>query len=437
MNNSDKLLITLKSLLSDLSLQEGEDTHANITIENPENFKMAMRFCFEELFDYLNVNVSPRSEIILAKINWLRDFYENAPESFTNENIERCYETNSAIAMFFNCINLSQLPQWKHGGQLHFAYACFYLQTAFICNLMMTSHLSRPCLDAALGALHEFSIYTWTKNDNDGFEVISEHLKTLAAQLQKKSNLIKEYMRKNVIWPKEAKLHIERLNSKSIDTKGTLFGQVISAGNALLNDDANMSILEQLSQAALKIKEGTQPRTQFITCMNANLHAFMYDISWNPENSCFDILCIDSINNDFVYDLSANLSDFLSESGNASRFVLCKTDLQKDDESCGLYAIKFAKIASGLQFEDLWQKGETPADESLKDFSLKTVPVTALGLKAVTMGQSLLQMRKQLATFGFEAQPNILTRFNSAVKVPSLRNKTTVYHREKAKISPL
>ena len=218
------------------------------------------------------------------------------------------------------------------------------------------------------------------------------------------------------LFPEEVLFHIERKNTKARQFGGTFNGKLIVNHESENMVKMDLNCIKKLHTEMQSIKSGKEPRTQFIVfvCGN-NGHVIPFDVAYNQKDKQFEIICIESASQKLQYDCLNALIPIMEENSEKFQIVALQCRIQKNKQGCSVYSIALANESSKLSFSELknykpqLQKTEQDGivfynnagkDPSLKDLSsLKNVtwvPVAALGLKAILMGQSTSEIKQRL-----------------------------------------
>ncbi|MGE4349692.1 MAG: hypothetical protein AB7D28_07995 [Candidatus Berkiella sp.] len=172
----------------------------------------------------------------------------------------------------------------------------------------------------------------------------------------------------------------------------------------------NPSALAELIHIIQEIQTGNLPRQQIALYLSHSVgHAITLDISKNNNSQKIEIIALESTCNWQFVDALQKITDALTKSEIKHNIIACQTGLQKDGMSCTAYVLCFLSLLAKTSFQELSQK--TASFHTQPDFfissqlgsqSMSTIPnvrwfdVTALGKKAVMMGQSFTKMRSDL-----------------------------------------
>ncbi|MGD9591602.1 MAG: hypothetical protein AB7V32_03685, partial [Candidatus Berkiella sp.] len=229
--------------------------------------------------------------------------------------------------------------------------------------------------------------------------------------------------RPNIILPQEALTHINRLNQEYSNSNKQFNAVVLCAKDHEGTLQSEQTVMDKFLLAAKSIKKGEMPRTQFIIYISKNSHAWTVDVSWNHHKNRLEIMSFDmtthSNQEEFLSHFNAKLAAIKCQ----AVFAICVAKLQKDFDSCMLYAIKFAQISASLTYSKCYEI----KDPALTRGNKLYFEVHYLGEKVIRMGQSKAQMRENL----LKHYPDDSQKANGAVQkydvtkhLESLRRKT-------------
>lgn len=159
---------------------------------------------------------------------------------------------------------------------------------------------------------------------------------------------------------------------------------------------------KRLVQKAICIKDGLQPRTQFVYYSMSH-HAQLIDIDWDKQGQCFKIIFLEPSQVISMSFIAKMFCEELKDRRFSAQYLMCDAGLQKDAESCVLFCVMMASTLSYLSFDELNKHpgitreiSDKPGGNIIDIPHTKWLPVTAFGEKLILMGQSSTDMRRNL-----------------------------------------
>jgi hypothetical protein len=214
----------------------------------------------------------------------------------------------------------------------------------------------------------------------------------------------------------EMRFHIDRKNRQSKEQGDSYHGELICNEQAYKSCSVDSTVIEKLTARAVEIAQGKSGRKQFIVNVCGQLHAMVFDVSWNRAKEQLEIICIESTQEPVQHlALMLFIAELYSKLIRIEAIAI-QAGLQQDPLSCQMYAFVLSKEVSKFSFADL-AKAPTIAQPSFysggKQMILKPMdPVSwksvgaALGEKIVLMNQSKAKMAEELKPF--YPDPNVL-----------------------------
>lgn len=204
----------------------------------------------------------------------------------------------------------------------------------------------------------------------------------------------------------ELQYHIDRKNDESSKDHSDYHAKLIYNKEPTSVSEVDIYCVETLFNEVVKIQRGEAKRTQFILDVVGQSHALTLDISWDPQTLQLEIMCVESSVLVTQYNLIVELSSRLTMQNIKHQILAIQANVQKDMSSCYTIAYMFSRLLSKLTFEQLNNHksvtqptfsvgGNLQRLPPLHD-NVKWLDVSALGERAVKMGQSYTDMRKNL-----------------------------------------
>lgn len=257
------------------------------------------------------------------------------------------------------------------------------------------------------------------------------------------SNIMRKILKKMMIatpvfepnWMgvKELEYHIRRKNKTSLLNKTHFHAECIYNPNSFTTALIDSKCITGLISKMDRIRLGQQSRTQFIVYPDGLHHALVVDVAWNKTQNRFEIICIESTNINiqhmflvaFESALIQNIRQHIRTYLETLKYKIIgiQADLQKNESSCVTFALALSREVSKTSFAELEKMQSITQPlflmpnglEPLQNLNITWLPVTALGLKAVLMGQSFTDMQKNLTTF-YPKKPQEVKRLINMVK---------------------
>lgn len=204
---------------------------------------------------------------------------------------------------------------------------------------------------------------------------------------------------------KEMQFHIQRKNALAQQKQTSYHAELIYNPQAFTQHQIDQTVLDTLMEKIERIKKGQQPRTQFIIDVLGIGHAMVLDISYDSTKDQMQMINVEPACTVFQADFLQQLISVLETKGLKSETVAIQTALLKDNYSCYTFSLALSGIVSRLSFNTLLQAKEIDQPVFLhlenavhfkKLAHVTWRDVSALGVKAVMMGQSFSEMKENL-----------------------------------------
>jgi hypothetical protein len=203
----------------------------------------------------------------------------------------------------------------------------------------------------------------------------------------------------------ELEFHIQRKNAQAKEYKNTYNGFLISNRDGCHTTILDQVCLEKLSAQISLIAAGKRPRTQFIIRIYGCVgHGLVIDVAYNPNLKRLEIICVESA---AVWHQWVILNEVTRRLTGEYKILAIQSQLQKNLVGCLTFCIALSSELSKTNFSKLNQFDQVNPNElifqdadTIRPYSpiqhVKWIPLTALGKKAITMGQSTSEMEKRL-----------------------------------------
>ncbi|MBS0287327.1 MAG: ankyrin repeat domain-containing protein [Proteobacteria bacterium] len=247
----------------------------------------------------------------------------------------------------------------------------------------------------------------------------------------------------------ELQFHIDRKNKQSEQEQSDYHAKLIYSPAPTSIKEIDAHCMEALVTEVVKIARGEAKRTQFIVDPNGQTHALALDVSWNPNTGQLEMICVESSILIAQYNFILELSTRLMARGIRHQILAIQGDLQKDMSSCYTFAYIFSRMLSKLTFAQLNNKskipqpsfslGQGPIACPLLRENVQWLDVTALGERAVKMGHSYTDMRKNLLKIYPHQEKEVdqkIAQWKSCYEVESLTGYTT-YRRQSLRLKAI
>ncbi|MCS5710785.1 hypothetical protein [Candidatus Berkiella aquae] len=204
---------------------------------------------------------------------------------------------------------------------------------------------------------------------------------------------------------KEMQFHIERKNNLSRQRQGKFHAELIFNQQTHTQRKIDQTVLQSLLKKIQSIHNALQPRTQFIVDILGQGHAMVLDVSKNVETQCLEIICAEPACLAYQAQFLENLLLELNKAQISTAVIAIQTNLLKDYNSCYTFSLALSGEISKLTFAELAKKDPVAQPCFLRNRDQVVLPpiegvtwrdVTALGEKAVMMGQSFTEMKGNL-----------------------------------------
>lgn len=209
----------------------------------------------------------------------------------------------------------------------------------------------------------------------------------------------------NALGFKEIQFHLNRKNATAAKRKTAYHGELVFNRDAFTQHQIDSRVLSRLLEKIASIKEGEQPRTQFIVDILGMGHAVVLDVSYNKANDQIEMINVEPACMAFQAEFLKQLIANLTARGIKSQTIAIQCSLLKDHYSCYTFSFALTSVVSQLLFEDLLKNPPVEQPQFWQGLEMRTLPkvdgvtwrdITVLGKKAVMMGQSFSDMRANL-----------------------------------------
>jgi len=208
----------------------------------------------------------------------------------------------------------------------------------------------------------------------------------------------------NALSFKELQFHLNRKNALAQMRNIPYRGELIFNPKTMTQHKIDEVVMDQLLDRIATIVSAAKPRTQFIVDILGVGHAMVLDVSYDPVKAEVQMINVEPACMVGQAQFLEKLIDRLQACGIQCKTVAIQTGLLKDYYSCYTFAFALSSIVSRLSFADLsktsdrqpefWQGDKMVSMPNLKNVIWRDV--TALGKKAIMMGQSFSEMRANL-----------------------------------------
>lgn len=242
----------------------------------------------------------------------------------------------------------------------------------------------------------------------------------------------------------EIAFHIERKNKKAKLFGGRFNGFLISNNQSEHTSHIDPECLSKLYTEMQQLKLGNKPRTQFIVFAAGKIgHVLTFDVNYDQQKKQFEIISMESAEQILQWKILNALTEKLKTDSENYEILSIQCKIQKNYNGCPVYALSLANESSKLSFSEIKNGKYSKAqniDEIrfyngdsylyLKDLSqldnVTWLPVEALGLKAILIGQSTTEIQDKLAKLQYPDSEKIMKNWNKAYEV-DVKNQKTYY----------
>ncbi len=270
----------------------------------------------------------------------------------------------------------------------------------------------------SLTALKRSDFFHEALSDQD----LEREVLELRRELSRKIYILQCLYNPNYMGFKELQYHIARKNQLSKSSKGTYHAEVIFNQDISHFYSIDVEVLNKLLKQVKQIKEGRQPRTQFIVDVLGQGHAMLVDIGYSVTKNKLEVICVEPACLVFQANfLKSFLSGVASNQLGDVDVIAIQSELLKDYSSCYVFSLALSGEVSKLSFDEV-KKGKTVSQPKFtngyEEFLLEPMngvlwkDISALGVKVIMMGQSTTLMKHKLLTLF----PNQAEKVDNVIK---------------------
>ncbi len=399
----------------EVMLQEGEVSL--LELDKIPLFKKAIQVSIKFAFNNWGAlsfvpppNMSPAFQSLAIRTE---QYFRNAPN--TELDKIRTYNTNLLMAIIVHLQADQRLfAQILENPEKRQCFADLCLLNAFFAYEMVASKcmLTPPktqeqrhqiCKEiaASLSALKRSDFYHKPVSDPQ----LEHEITDLRQLLLKKIYILQCLYNPNHMGFKELQFHVARKNQTSKLSNGAYHGEVIFNRNVSHQYQIDADVLQKFLTQVKLIKEGCQPRTQFIVDVLGQGHAMLVDVGYNDSQKRCEIICVEPASLGFQASFLQQFLSVASKQLGDAEVIAIQSELLKDLNSCYVFSLALSGAVSKLSFDEVKQ-GKTVSQPNFTNgynqFELAPLngvvwkDITALGAKVVMMGQSITQMKRNL-----------------------------------------
>ncbi|MGE3319871.1 MAG: hypothetical protein AB7I18_11315 [Candidatus Berkiella sp.] len=402
------------------NLNEGQISHLSFTFSPMlhKHFQQVIGFAYKQ-WGNLSFPVPPNMGVALNQLNRLLGEYVNDPalkDTPKSPPQELRKKLNYLLLMVVTrLINDEPLMRTiTEDKQQRKCLAELSLMHAYFCheNIVDNHQLTPPQNDVELLKMNKLILTarsSFKRIDLYPFEYANPAIETALVEL--KRTLLQRIVsleclyNPNALGFKELQFHLNRKNALARKRNTAYYGEFIFNRDAFTQHQIDARVLSELLKKITDIKEGRQPRTQFIVDILGMGHAVVLDVGYNEAKDQIQMVNIEPACMAFQAEFLKQLIAKLTARGIKSQTVAIQGSLLKDHYSCYTFSFALSSVVSQISFDALLESPQMEQPAFWQGLKMITLPeiegvtwrdVTVLGKKAVMMGQSFSDMRANL-----------------------------------------
>ncbi len=414
----------LITALEELRLQEANLVEGEVGLLSHE-FSSTLKKHIKDVISFAHLNWSKLSFAVppdlghaLIMLNRYVGFYFDVPELKNElkppkeqllENLDRLL-----LMIIARLLDEEIAPQIKADPQLHKCFADLCLLHAYFAHEFLAQRcLAIPQMNEEERLLVNKAILiarqSFKRIDTSPITyanpVIAQEMAVLKQKLLHKLYVLECLYHPNAFGFKEMQFHLNRKNTLSRERQSGYHGELIFNPNAFTQHQIDQQVLQALIEKIERIKNKQQPRTQFIVDILGIGHAMVLDVVYDSIKDQVQIINVEPACMSFQATFLKQLIAGLKNRKINPATIAIQTGLLKDYHSCYTFSYALSSVVSQLSFATLLEAKEIPQPDFLhigerittdKVANVAWRDVSALGKKAVMMGQSFSEMKENL-----------------------------------------